>query len=89
MNTAEQTLAAYPHCQQAVAYSELILDCREDDGESCFDIIRAAALSLDEAVDLIKQVTSAECELPVTPEILQQLDHPEFRTYLKAKLGYL
>lgn len=91
--TAAQILNAYPHCQVAVAYCELILDGKDDDDdipETCFEMMRRAVppMSIDEVYACIKESMQDETACKA-PEALQQMDHPEFMAYLKAKMGML
>ncbi len=88
---ASTLIAAYPYCWKAVLWCEVILDviC-EGETETAFSVMRRAepSLSLDRAVECIKYAVGD----PPPPECvgsLQQMDHPSFRNYVRAKMGMM
>lgn len=89
--TAQEIRDHYPNCINAISYCEVILDGKDpDDPESCFEILMSAIppVELEEALDIIKEaVTDSDLPCPMSETALKEMDHPEFVTYLRAKLG--
>ena len=96
--TPQELLAAYPRVRGAVAWTEMFACVAPDDGcEPAWDLLIRADPSLtpSEMVDCIRdtmrEVAKDADELPIVRRAstiaLQQVDHPDYLTYIRGKMG--
>lgn len=94
----QELLAAYPRVRFAVAWTEMFACVAPDDGhEPAWDLMMRAdpPLSPDEMVDCIRdtirEVVEDADELPTVRRAstlaLPQVDHPDYLTYIRGKMG--
>jgi hypothetical protein len=84
----------YPNCVHAIAWTELIICSPVQDGgdpEPTWDMMMRAVPPIrpEEIVELLKDAAadSDPESMPMRDQIVAQMSHPEFLTYVKGKAG--
>lgn len=88
MTDAEMLLAAYPKVHHAVSYVELII-CQGERPTS-WEVLTGVTprVPLAEMIEILKESVTGS-ELPTVAAILEEMERPEFMTYLRGKLGMM
>lgn len=82
----------YAAIPQAYGFGEVICSSRLDEGESIFDLLRRKKCSMQKSLELLR-LAADEAPEDLNPaikaSILDQMNHPQWRTYVAAQLGMM